>query len=335
MGRVLVVRFSSLGDIVLTEPVVAALIEKYPEYSIDYLVLERFAPLVAHFEHRPDEILAFPPAITTRELPAYSRRLASKGYDLVIDLHDSLRSKLLRRAFKGSSLRRYQKPRLNRWLLFYLHLNRFSKDFSVVREYLRYAGLEASAPTAPRMQCAADPIAAVQEAFNLADEYLVCIPGAAWPQKSWLIERYIEVFKSRPTGTRPQVVLLGGEDDVICKAIADGLADGGAVNLRGRTDLEQALAVLAGCRLAVGSDTGLMHAAEALGRPIILILGPTSTETGARCHHPASRRHEARLWCRPCSQNGKRPCYRREQFCLTSITARVVGDSIDTLLGRA
>ena len=75
----LVVRFSSLGDIVLTEPVVAALVEKYPEHNIDYLVLERFAPLVAHFQHRPSEILAFPPTVTARELPAYSRRLASKG----------------------------------------------------------------------------------------------------------------------------------------------------------------------------------------------------------------------------------------------------------------
>ncbi len=329
------VRFSSLGDIVLTEPVLAALTKKYPEYGIDYLVLERFAPLVAHFEHRPDEILAFPPAITARELPAYSRRLASKGYDLVIDLHDSLRSKVLRRAFKGSSLRRYQKPRLKRWLLFYLHLNRFSKDFSVVGEYLRYAGLEALVPTAPRMQCAADRIAAVKAAFNLSENYLVCIPGAAWPQKSWLIKRYIEVFNSRPPGTRPQVVLLGGQDDIICNAIADGLPGGKTVNLRGRTDLEQALAVLAGCRLAVGSDTGLMHAAEALGRPIVLILGPTSTQTGARCHHPASRQHETRLWCRPCSQNGKRRCYRREQFCLTSIAAQAVGDSIDELVGLA
>lgn len=335
MGRVLLVRFSSLGDIVLTEPVVAALGEKYPQHSIDYLVLERFEPLVAHFEHRPDEILAFPAVLTTRELPAYSRRLASKGYDLVIDLHDSLRSKLLRRAFKGSSLRRYQKPRLKRWLLFYLHLNRFSKDFSVAREYLRYAGLEAPASTAPRMQCASDRIAAVQEAFDLPEQYLVCIPGAAWPQKSWLIARYIELFNSRPAGSGPQVVLLGGQDDAICNAIAAGLAAGRAVNLRGRTDLAQALAVLAGCRLAVGSDTGLMHAAEALGRPIVSILGPTSNETGARCHHPASVRHEVDLWCRPCSQNGKRRCYRREQFCLTSISAQAVGDSIDQLLGLA
>lgn len=335
MGRVLVVRFSSLGDIVLTEPVVAALIEKYPEHNIDYLVLERFAPLVAHFQHRPSEILPFPPTVSARELPAYSRRLASKGYDLVIDLHDSLRSKVVRRAFKGSTVRRYQKPRLNRWLLFYLYINRFSKDFSVVREYLRYAGLEAPAPTAPRMQCAIDRVAAVKEDFKLADQYLVCIPGAAWPQKSWLIERYMEVFNNRPAGTMPQVVLLGGPDDIICDPIAAGIADGRAVNLRGRTDLEQALAILAGCRLAVGSDTGLMHAAEAFGRPIVLILGPTSTQTGARCHHPASVRQEVDLWCRPCSQNGKRPCYRREQFCLTGITAQAVGDSIDKLIGRA
>ena len=132
-------------------------------------MLERFAPLVAHFQHRPSEILAFPPTVSARELPAYSRRLASKGYDLVIDLHDSLRSKVIRRAFKGSTVRRYQKPRLNRWLLFYLYINRFSNDFSVVREYLRYAGLDAPASTVPRMLCAIDRVAAVKEDFKLAE----------------------------------------------------------------------------------------------------------------------------------------------------------------------
>ncbi|MEE9464035.1 MAG: hypothetical protein V3W14_00490, partial [Candidatus Neomarinimicrobiota bacterium] len=62
----LVIRFSSLGDIVLTEPVVAAFQRENKDMAVDYLVLERFAALVEHFAHRPDEIIPFPATVTAR-----------------------------------------------------------------------------------------------------------------------------------------------------------------------------------------------------------------------------------------------------------------------------
>ena len=69
-----------------------------------------------------------------------------------------------------------------------------------------------------------------------------------------------------------------------------------------------------------GSDTGLIHASEALNTPVSMILGPTSSETGATINHPQSMIFEKNnLWCRPCSQNGKRKCIRKEQYCLTGI----------------
>ena len=325
-----------MGDIILSAPVIPALRQTYPHLAIDYLVHERFSSLVRHFDPPPHEVIPFPPGIGAARLPAFARDLARTDYQLVIDLHNSLRSNILRRYFRKAEVRIYRKPRYRRWLLFYLWLNRFDPEFSVVGEYLRYAGLLASeSERRPRLAVDGDAAREMRRRFGLDGGYLVCVPGAAWPQKSWFVERYVELFHQRLAGSCPQLVLLGGPQDPICDQLAAALEPGRVVNLRGRTNLEEALAVLSGSRMVIGSDTGLVHAGEALGIPAVMILGPTSRETGAWLHHPTSRLHEVALWCRPCSQNGRRRCYRREQYCLTGITTGQVAESVTRLMGRA
>jgi len=333
--RVLVIRLSSLGDIVLSTPVIQALRQSFTDLTINYLVHERFGPLVDHFDPPPDNVILFPPAVGAAELPAFARSLAQADYDLVIDLHNSLRSKVIRRYFPTAELRIYKKPRFKRWLLFYLWLNRFDPEFSVVSEYLCYAGF--SALEGEHRPCLSFDIDAAREIcrrFGLDQGYLVCVPGAAWPQKSWPKERYIELFSQRLPSSSEQLVLLGGPQDTICDYIAAALQSGKVVNLKGATGLQEALAVLSRSRLVVGSDTGLVHAGEALGIPVVMILGPTSRETGARTHHHDSRVHEVKLWCRPCSQNGRRRCYRRKQYCLMGISVHQVAESVTNLIGQ-
>ena len=336
MARVLLIRFSSIGDIILTAPVVAALRADSPDTTIDYLVHDRFASLVRHFDPSPDHIIPFPRDVRARQLPGYARNLAATGYDVVIDLHASLRSRLLRRYFGGAELRIYRKPRLRRLLLFYLYINRFPADYSVAAEHLRFALLSVEgAAIHPRLRVEPDLARETRQRLGLAEGYLACIPGAAWPQKSWPLERYLELFGPGGTGIDHPIVLLGGDGDTICDRIAADLPGDSVVNLRGKTSLEDALAVVSGSRLVIGADTGLLHAGEALGVPAVMILGPTSNETGARSHHPESRVHEVSLWCRPCSQNGRRKCYRREQYCLSRLPVHGVAESVQQLLARA
>jgi len=332
----MVIRFSSIGDIILSIPVIQAIQQTHTDLSVDYLVHERFSPLVRHFDPPPRKVISFPPAVGAAELPAFARSLATADYGLVIDLHNSLRSKVVRRYFPTAEVRVYQKPRFKRWLLFYLWLNRFDPEFSVVDEYLRYAGcLLPEGEPRPRLSYDTDTAVEICQRFGLVQGHLVCVPGAAWPQKSWLRERYIELFNQVLADPPAQLVFLGDSQDTICDDIAAGLEPGRAVNLKGMTTLEEALAVLSRSQLVIGSDTGLLHAAEALDIPVVMILGPTSRETGARTHHPDSHVHEVELWCRPCSQNGRRRCYRSRQYCLTGISVEQVAESVNTLIGRA
>ena len=148
MTRVLVIRFSSMGDIILSAPVIPLLLNSIPDIQIDYLVHERFSTLVRHFDPPPHDVIAFPPHIRAAQLPKFARDLGTQNYDLVIDLHNSPRSRIVRWLLRPAELRVYRKPRLKRLLLFYLWINRFKADFSVVNEYLHYAGLNPGSESA-------------------------------------------------------------------------------------------------------------------------------------------------------------------------------------------
>ena len=125
-------------------------------------------------------------------------------------------------------------------------------------------------------------------------------------------------------------VLIGSKIGNICTDIQKGLEN--SIDLSGQTSLREAMSIIANARHVIGSDTGLVHAAEALGKNVSMILGPTSTETGAGVSLDKSINIEKDLWCRPCSQNGSVPCYRKKQYCMESITPQNVLDSLQLKL---
>ena len=98
--------------------------------------------------------------------------------------------------------------------------------------------------------------------------------------------------------------------------------------MTGKTDLRQAISILSLSDTVLGSDTGLVHIAEALGKSVNMILGPTAKETGGGVSLSSSKNIETDLWCRPCSQNGKNSCYRSSQHCMNLISSDAVVKSV-------
>ena len=88
------------------------------------------------------------------------------------------------------------------------------------------------------------------------------------------------------------------------------------------------MAIISISNTVFGSDTGLLHIAESLGKKISMILGPTSKETGGGVSNKDSINIESDIWCRPCSQNGKSECYRTIQYCMDAIPANKVVESV-------
>ena len=85
------------------------------------------------------------------------------------------------------------------------------------------------------------------------------------------------------------------------------------------------MSIISNSKFIIGADTGLVHAAEGLGKNVVTILGPTSRETGAGVNLSTSIQIENNdIWCRPCSQSGKRKCYRDKQYCMITINPKLV-----------
>ena len=165
---------------------------------------------------------------------------------------------------------------------------------------------------------------------NIGNNYIAIVPGAAWSQKQWSIDNYNNLIKKLIRSFNSTIVILGSTNDVICDKI---IKHDKIINLKDKTSLRMAMGVVKYAQHTLGSDTGLLHISEAMGTPVTMILGPTSKETGARVTLSDSRVIENKdLWCRPCSQNGSRPCYRKEQYCMTEIDSEKVYSNVSRAL---
>ncbi len=334
---ILVLRFSSIGDIVLTTSPVATLRRNFPNARIDFMTLTTFAPLL---EKHPliDRIITIDKTAPIGIIKRLGVQL-NTDYDLIIDLHDSLRSKLLRGNISGYKLVVYKKPRWQRFKLFQLHKNDFPKDINQRKLYHNcLKNIVKKFDHIPGSSLYVTP----QEAFNAKEflhqndingSYIAVIPGAAWETKLWSPRRYRTVISKHFQKYSDGLVILGSATDKICDHIE--IDSQSVINLRGKTDLRQSLAIINGAKLAFGSDTGLVHAAEALGVPAVMIMGPTAVETGGGTFLPQSITLEnTDLWCRPCSQNGRQTCYRAKQYCLDSILDSHVNNAIDKICSK-
>ena len=320
-------RFSSIGDIVQATSPLETIRSAFPDGHITFLTLESFATLLEFHPHI-DALIPLRKTSSIRYHWQLGKYFNKNHYDLIFDLHNSLRSWLVGLPIDQEILR-LKKPRWERWLLFQFHHNQFNDNFDARLMYHQHLGeiwREGDpVPETTLMVTVQEKKRAKRrtEHEGIAQDYVVMVPGAAWGRKQWSSKKYARLAHLLKESQELDTVLLGSIKDKICYEVEEEVPT--ALNLAGKTDLRQALAILANSQRVVGSDTGLVHAAEALNVPVSMILGPTSKETGAGIILSKSRYIEnAGLWCRPCSQNGKRPCYRSNQVCMESITVEQV-----------
>ena len=320
--KILIIRFSSIGDIVLSTSPLNTIRKKYPKAKITYLTLAEYSSLLEMHPHI-DTLMTINRSTKLSQLFNYNKFLKSKKYTIIYDLHNSIRSRLITLNFNCTIIR-LKKPRFNRFLLFFFYINRFKNSFSVPRMYHNSIGeIWRKGDDIPKTFLKISEIEKNEALIKIkklskSKKFIVIIPGAAWNQKRWDIRKYVKLINS----IKLPVVILGTKSDSICFDIESQSSN--VCNLAGKTSLRDAMAIIKNSMYVIGSDTGLSHIAESLNKSVYMILGPTSSETGASVISKYSRVVEKDLWCRPCSQNGKRTCYRSRQFCMDLITVRDV-----------
>lgn len=326
--KVLVIRFSSIGDIALTTSFLRSVKTKYNHAEIHFLTLNRFSPIL---EMQPDidRVIVLNDSTGFYELIQFNKYIKSSEYDVIFDLHGSIRSRIVTLGL-NEIVSRVKKPRLSRSILFQLHLNIFPKDFSTSMMYhqcLEEYNKSNIPKTLLRVSNLEQKFArAVLKKIGIEGNYIVLIPGAQWSQKQWHVEKYNVVIDRITSATGKKIIMLGTKKDRICKNIS--MVNSNVIDYSGATDIREAMAIISLSDTVFGSDTGLLHIAEALGKHVTMILGPTSVETGGGVSLGDSINIESDIWCRPCSQNGKQKCFRSSQFCMDLISEEKVTSSV-------
>lgn len=309
--RILVIRFSSLGDIVLTIPLLEALRAKYPDATIDFLTKAEYAPFI--------EKLGIVSAVhgldtKTRRISEHlHRELRAKHYDHVLDLHNNIRSNKLRKDL-APSVHVVNKRTLKRWLLVKFKMNQLRSEPDIVGRYFEVAESLGIADTGKGAHIATR----IQRAGTIA-----FAPGAKHWNKRWPAENYIQLGQELAKRGYKIVIFGSKEETALGDEIAAAIPN--AVNKCGTHALHELPEALAACALFIGNDSGLMHIAAATGIPTTAIFGPTVREFGFMPRNENVTILEVQgLDCRPCTTIGLDHCPKGHFRCMKDTTPKDV-----------
>ena len=324
--KILVFRKSSLGDVILTLPVVEALMNHFPRAEIDYFTKSRYAPIV---EHHPgvDNVITFD---DNRSLRAALRKVGSANYDLLVDLQSNFQSWFIAFNMRGARKIRYGRRRLAREMIVRRPQMKFRVDHTI-KAYLRTlrrVGVNVE-PTPP-------VLAIPEDAIDFADRFIVeriphecrrliaVCPGARYPEKRWPIENFRGVCEKLLEDDSTALLIVSSREDGIPQDL--GL-DHPRLAVAEDFDLLNLAALLRKCRLALTNDSGIMHLSCAAGTPVVAIFGPTNPRLGFAPALPGSKVICDDVFCSPCSLHGQRPCRQKVKYCFEDIAVeRVVAE---------
>jgi ADP-heptose:LPS heptosyltransferase len=331
-ARILVVRFSSLGDVVKCTALPRLIKRAYPRAHLTFVTAADYLELIRDNPHI-DRPLGFPRREGLGGLLRLSHELKRGGVDLVVDVHRSLRSRMLTALLPAPRVP-YSKRTLQRWLLIQFRVNTYRRAVGKEEDFL--AGLR---------RYGVDPDGRGTEVFlarTLADEamrrrlapewerynawragglpVLGVAPVAAWELKRWPTESFRALMAGFIRATGGGVLVFGGPKDSDAQRLA-GDFGGQAVSLVGKTSHLESACFASLADLVVSNDTAMTHLTEAAGRDVLTIYGPTSRELGYYPTRPGSIVVERDLPCRPCTRMGEGRCtHPLQRACLVGIT---------------
>ena len=326
-------RLSSVGDIVLTEPAVAALHEAYPSARIGFAVKKEFRDLVT--AHPAISRIHILDTSLRGGMSALASDLRDAGYSAAVDLHRNMRTSRILRASEIPIRCSYRKRELMDAIGVRLLRRPFRARQLLVRRYLDALGpLGVDAPIrSPRLYVGASDAEAGGEFLRRSgvdsEPFASVVPGSVWATKRWPSENYARLTADLVSDLGLRVVLLGapGERE-LCGDIARK-AGAGVTNAAGEMSLGETAAVIARARLFIGNDSGPTHMAMALDVPSIALFGPTDPgQFDFRGHSLIYRDLE----CSACSFYGGERCRLGHWDCMLSIAPDEVLDAASALL---
>jgi heptosyltransferase-1 len=331
--RILLVKLSSMGDVLHALPTLEAVRELFPQGHLTWLVEGTYAPLLTGHPAldevwvaprlRPSQLLEKPNRAALGRLLG---RLRASAFDMVIDLQGLLKSAVWVALAKAPRKVGYNGTREGSYLVLTERLPPYDPEAHAVWRSLNLAHYLGAPRARPGFRLGLTPAVVPAVASG---PLAVLHPGARWESKLWPGAAWAELARGLIRAHGFQVALTGapGDQDLASSVMAH-LGEAEILNLVGRTSLAELAGVLARASLAVTTDTGAMHLAAALGTRVVALFGPTAPwRTG-----PFGEGHEIVRLDLDCS-----PCFKRrcpEPRCLTDLPVAAVMAACEKILSR-
>ena len=316
--KILIIRFSSIGDIILTTPIIRCLKKQIPNVEIHFITKESFVTLL---ENNPNISKIY--AITDK-VSEVSDALKNEKYDVVIDLHHNLRSAQVKRA-TGAKAYSFNKLNIEKWLLVNLKINKLpqvhivdryfetAKQLNVTNDNL---GLDYFIP--------AKDIVDTVSAFRLiTNGYHALVVGGSYYTKQIPIDKLHEIclLSDKP------LIILGGKEDVAIGEQLENILKDKVFSACGKFNINQSASIIEQADKVITGDTGLMHIAAAFKKDIYSLWGNTIPTFGMYPYLPGknSKILEVKtLSCRPCSKLGYNKCPKGHFKCMQDIDVKEI-----------
>lgn len=310
--KILILRFSSIGDIVLTTPVLRCLKNQLPEAEIHYCTKINFKSIV---ENNPYLSKTF---YYDKNLSETITALKNENYDLVIDLHNNLRTMIIKLRL-GVESRSFKKLNFKKWLLVKWKINRMNNSHVVDRymDTVAHLGIENDHQGLDYFIPSKDDVKLADFPTIFSQGYYAYAIGGQHYTKKLPLPKMIALCKQI---TQPLVLLGGKEDAANAQAIIAACGTQNIVNACGQYNLNQSASIIRQASKVISHDTGLMHIAAAFKKEIIAIWGNTVPALGfAPYQTPFTVIENNHLNCRPCSKIGFSACPKGHFKCMVDL----------------
>ena len=295
MKKILIIRFSSLGDIILSFPLINALKKEYPESEIHYLTKSVYKSIV---ELHPlvSKLILF----SDEPLSRLRSEIQKEKYDLVLDIHKNFRSVSLT-LFSGLKVNRYKKETIKKFFLVKFKINLFKEIIPVYLKYIRAGGKGFS----DKYKKFTSSNLRFDELKKYDFNYTVVAPSSKHFTKTYPRERFARLINN----LQYRAILVGDKtekDNKICKYIEENTE---AINMCGKFDYNQLANLLYNSDYVITNDSAILHFSEALGKKVRAFFGSTVKEFGFFPQLEESKVFENKnLKCRPCTHIGLPAC---------------------------
>ncbi|HQO88549.1 MAG TPA: glycosyltransferase family 9 protein [Chitinophagales bacterium] len=320
--KVLVIRFSSIGDIVLTSPVVRCLKTQLHGADIHFLTKQVFQEIPAANPHI-SKVYSM-----QQDIAEVMQELQQERYDIVVDLHDNIRSRQVCAQLKQkkNKVYRYNKQRFRRFLLTtfqwdVLHSHVVDRYFSAVKALGIIndgKGLDYFIPEQEDIPMGKLP-------FTHLAGYAVVVVGAQHFTKQIPLEKLQELCSKMPI----PVILIGGKEDAYTGTQIEAVDNFKIYNACGKYSIHQSASIIRKAKFVVTPDTGMMHIAAAFRKRIISVWGSTEKRLGFIPYQNEANTviiENAQLSCRPCHKHGRDACPKGHFKCMMELDMQKVID---------